>query len=134
MSAINYIKSEYGNPNNIANLYSGDYKGYANGTDFVPDTGLAMVGEDGPELNVLQRGSGMLTHTVTQNLMQWGKLSPQNISSGMLAQFGTPTLNSGGSVNNNVANNNSVNITGLTVVADSADDLFTQLKVRANVK
>lgn len=49
VAAIRYILARYGTVNNIPNLYSGRYQGYANGTSSAAP-GWAVVGEKGPEL------------------------------------------------------------------------------------
>ena len=49
---------------------------FANGT-LGANGGLSLVGEQGAELRVLNRGDGIIPSKTTQNLMRWGKYSPQ---------------------------------------------------------
>ena len=51
---------------------------YASGT-LSASGGLSLVGENGPELRVLNNGDGVLPADVTSNLWDWGKLSPKNL-------------------------------------------------------
>lgn len=55
-------------------------KKYARGT-LSARGGMSLVGENGPELRVLNKGDGILPADITRNLWNWGKLNP-NISSG----------------------------------------------------
>lgn len=52
---------------------------YAEGT-FSARGGLAIVGEKGPELRVLNSGDGILPNSITKNLWDWGKINPSNFS------------------------------------------------------
>lgn len=56
------------------------YQGYARGTRNA-DGGLSLVGENGPELRVLNHGDGILPSGITDNLWRWGSMTP----SGMLS-------------------------------------------------
>ena len=59
--------------------YNGQYyygtDKYASGTKNA-NGGLSVVGENGPELRVLNRGDGIIPSALTSNLMKWGKFSP----------------------------------------------------------
>ena len=57
-----------------------DLVGFANGTTSAPG-GLAMVGENGPELRVLGQGDGVIPADITRNLWDWGKINPSNLAS-----------------------------------------------------
>lgn len=50
-------------------------EGYANGTKSAIG-GLSIVGENGPELRVLNSGDGIIPAKLTDNLMAWGTLNP----------------------------------------------------------
>ena len=45
--------------------------------------GLSLVGEEGPELRVLNRGDGVLPADVTNNLWRWGSITPSEILSSL---------------------------------------------------
>lgn len=57
--------------------------------------GLSLVGEEGPELRVLNRGDGILPADVTNNLWRWGSITPSDILSSLSrkAQSLMQTLN-----------------------------------------
>ena len=57
--------------------------------------GLSLVGEEGPELRVLNRGDGVLPADVTNNLWRWGSITPSEILSSLSqkAQSLMQTLN-----------------------------------------
>lgn len=57
--------------------------------------GLSMVGENGPELRVLEKGDGIIPSDVTTNLWQWGKFSPADIW-GKLGEFAHNIVSNGG--------------------------------------
>ena len=46
--------------------------GYANGTTGIGNNELALVGENGAELQVLPRGTGILPNPITENLWKFG--------------------------------------------------------------
>ena len=41
--------------------------------------GLSLVGEQGPELRVLNNGDGVLPNDITKNLWAWGSMSPSSL-------------------------------------------------------
>ena len=45
--------------------------------------GLSLVGEEGPELRVLNRGDGVLPTDVTNNLWRWGSMTPSDMLSSL---------------------------------------------------
>lgn len=53
-------------------------KKHAGGT-LSAQAGLSLVGEQGPELRVLDQGDGVLPADITRNLWDWGKINPNNI-------------------------------------------------------
>lgn len=55
--------------------------GYAKGTVSAPRTSLSTVGEEGPELRVVNKGDGIIPADMTRNLMEWGKFNPMNLLS-----------------------------------------------------
>lgn len=48
---------------------------YADGT-YSSNAGLSLVGEQGAELRVLNKGDGILPSYITKNLWGWGALNP----------------------------------------------------------
>ena len=42
--------------------------------------GLSLVGEQGPEMRVLNRGDGILPADITRNLWSWGSINPKDFS------------------------------------------------------
>lgn len=69
-------------------------KGYARGTRNA-DSGLSLVGENGPELRVLNHGDGILPSGITDNLWRWGSMTPADMLSSLAqkAQNWAQTLN-----------------------------------------
>lgn len=53
----------------------GAISGYDNGT-YSANGGLSLVGENGAELRVLNKGDGILPSEITKNLLDWGSLNP----------------------------------------------------------
>lgn len=53
-------------------------RGYASGTDNA-DGLLHFVGENGPELYVPPKGSGVISNPMTSNLMSWGEINPTKL-------------------------------------------------------
>lgn len=51
---------------------------YAKGTKSAVG-GFSLVGEQGPELRVLNQGDGVLPNKITQNLWNWGSLTPADM-------------------------------------------------------
>lgn len=70
------------------------YQGYARGTRNA-DGGLSLVGENGPELRVLNHGDGILPSGITDNLWRWGSMTPAGMLSYLAqkAQSLAQTLN-----------------------------------------
>ena len=54
--------------------------GYASGTTNAKG-GLSLVGENGPELKILNSGDSILPNDLTHNLINWGKLPVENVFS-----------------------------------------------------
>lgn len=57
-------------------------KGYARGTRNA-NSGLSLVGENGPELRVLNQGDGILPSGITDNLWRWGSMTPSDMLSSL---------------------------------------------------
>ena len=73
-------------------------QGYSVGT-YSSKSGLAMLGENGPELGVLKGGTGILPADITKNLWAWGSTTPAQM---MYALDSVSGQNSGGVNMNNV--------------------------------
>ena len=67
---------------------TGKWERHANGTLSAPG-GISLVGEQGPELRLLNSGDGVLPADVTKNLWSWGATTPSelmgNVVSGLKA-------------------------------------------------
>lgn len=63
-----------------------DNKGYASGSLGVRG-GLSLVGENGPELRVLNRGDGIVPADATANIMRWAGQNPRSFKSGILSEL-----------------------------------------------
>ena len=72
-------------------------QGYAVGT-YSSKSGLAMLGENGPELGVLKGGTGIIPSDVTKNLWAWGTTTPAQMMYALDAMSGQ--TNGGVSMNN----------------------------------
>ena len=66
----------------------------AKGTLYNTDEGINLVGENGPELHVLNRGDGVLPADVTKNLWSWGSITPME----MLSTLGQQSMGNTGTV------------------------------------
>lgn len=53
------------------------FNGYDNGT-YSASGGLSLVGENGAELRVLNKGDGILPSHITKNLWGWGSINPNS--------------------------------------------------------
>lgn len=54
--------------------------------------GISLVGEQGPELRVLNNGDGIIPADVTRNLWDWGKMNPKSMSLGSSHIFNISNL------------------------------------------
>lgn len=80
---------------NLGNeMHKAGYPGYAKGTRSA-NRGLSLVGENGPELRVLNHGDGILPSGITDNLWRWGSMTPSDMLSSLAqkAQSWAQTLN-----------------------------------------
>ena len=75
-------------------MHKAGYPGYARGTRSA-NRGLSLVGENGPELRVLNHGDGILPSGITDNLWRWGSMTPRDMLSSLAqkAQSWAQTLN-----------------------------------------
>lgn len=80
--------------NLASEMHKAGYKGYARGTRSA-NRGLSLVGENGPELRVLNHGDGILPSGITDNLWRWGSMTPRDMldSLAQKAQNWAQTLN-----------------------------------------
>ena len=60
---------------------------YAGGTTSASG-GLSLVGEKGAELRILNKGDGILPSNLTENLMSWGQMTPNQFKSNSIGGFG----------------------------------------------
>lgn len=80
--------------NLASEMHKAGYPGYARGTRHA-NRGLSLVGENGPELRVLNHGDGILPSGITDNLWRWGSMTPKDMldSLAQKAQSWAQTLN-----------------------------------------
>ena len=80
--------------NLASEMHKAGYKGYAKGTRHA-NRGLSLVGENGPELRVLNHGDGILPSGITDNLWRWGSMTPKDMLASLAqkAQSWAQTLN-----------------------------------------
>ena len=64
--------------NLASEMHKAGYPGYARGTRNAC-RGLSLVGENGPELRVLNHGDGILPSGITDNLWRWGSMTPRDM-------------------------------------------------------
>lgn len=64
--------------NLASEMHKAGYPGYARGTRNA-NNGLSLVGENGPELRVLNQGDGILPSGITDNLWRWGSMTPSDM-------------------------------------------------------
>lgn len=64
--------------NLASEMHKAGYQGYARGTRHA-NRGLSLVGENGPELRVLNHGDGILPSGITDNLWRWGSMTPRDM-------------------------------------------------------
>lgn len=64
--------------NLASEMYKAGYPGYAYGTRRASG-GLSVVGENGPELRVLNSGDGIIPSNLTENLWRWGSMTPMDM-------------------------------------------------------
>lgn len=64
--------------NLASEMHKAGYPGYARGTRNA-NKGLSLVGENGPELRVLNQGDGILPNNITDNLWRWGSMTPSDM-------------------------------------------------------
>lgn len=64
--------------NLASEMHKAGYPGYARGTRNAIN-GLSLVGENGPELRVLNQGDGILPSGITDNLWRWGSMTPRDM-------------------------------------------------------
>ncbi len=94
-----YNKAQYDITKGYLLNYASEMKkmgaqGYARGTRHA-NRGLSLVGENGPELRVLNHGDGILPSGITDNLWRWGSMTPRDMleSLAQKAQNWAQTLN-----------------------------------------
>ena len=75
-------------------MHKAGISGYARGTRHA-NRGLSLVGENGPELRVLNHGDGILPSGITDNLWRWGSMTPKDMLASLAqkAQSWAQTLN-----------------------------------------
>ena len=105
--------------NSTYNAATGKWSSYAGGT-LGATGGISLVGENGPEMRILNRGDGILTSGVTKNLFAWGSTSPSDFVSALKGLIGFKFGNS----NNTTVNVNNLELPNVT----NAREFVTGLK------
>ena len=105
--------------NSTYNAATGKWSSYAGGT-LGATGGISLVGENGPEMRILNRGDGILTSGVTKNLFAWGSTSPSDFVSALKGLIGFKLGNS----NNTTVNVNNLELPNVT----NAREFVTGLK------
>ena len=101
------------------NAATGKWSSYAGGT-LGATGGISLVGENGPEMRILNRGDGILTSGVTKNLFAWGSTSPSDFVSALKGLMGFKF----GSSSNTTVNVNNLELPNVT----NAREFVTGLK------
>lgn len=105
--------------NSTYDAATGKWSSYAGGT-LGAAGGMSLVGENGPEMRILNRGDGILTSGVTKNLFAWGSTSPSDFVSALKGLMGFKVGNS----NNTTVNVNNLELPNVT----NAREFVTGLK------
>ena len=105
--------------NSKYNAATGKWSSYAGGT-LGATGGISLVGENGPEMRILNRGDGILTSGVTKNLFAWGSTSPSDFVSALKGLMGFKF----GSSSNTTVNVNNLELPNVT----NAREFVTGLK------
>ena len=105
--------------NSTYNAATGKWSSYAGGT-LGATGGISLVGENGPEMRILNRGDGILTSGVTKNLFAWGSTSPSDFVSALKGLMGFKFGNS----SNTTVNVNNLELPNVT----NAREFVTGLK------
>lgn len=105
--------------NSTYNAATGKWSSYSGGT-LDAAGGISLVGENGPEMRILNRGDGILTSGVTKNLFAWGSTSPSDFVSALKGLIGFKFGNS----NNTTVNVNNLELPNVT----NAREFVTGLK------
>lgn len=105
--------------NSTYDAATGKWSSYAGGT-LGATGGMSLVGENGPEMRILNRGDGILTSGVTKNLFAWGSTSPSDFVSALKGLMGFKLGNS----SNTTVNVNNLELPNVT----NAREFVTGLK------
>lgn len=105
--------------NSTYDATTGKWSSYAGGT-LGATGGMSLVGENGPEMRILNRGDGILTSGVTKNLFAWGSTSPSDFVSALKGLMGFKLGNS----SNTTVNVNNLELPNVT----NAREFVTGLK------
>ena len=97
--------------------------GYASGTEGTTDDNIALVGEEGAELRLLPKGSGVVPNPETQTLMKFAQNPASFINS-----LSTPDVSS--LYNNGYSE--IFNISGITVNANNAEEFINSFRTLKN--
>lgn len=92
-----HIKSADGKYGDLGWVKLSQLSGYASGTTRIGRNQLAWTQEDGAEMVIspstgavltpLKLGDGVIPHNFTKNLMEWGKMNPEQVMPGLADSF-----------------------------------------------
>ena len=99
---------------------------YASGTTSAKG-GLSLVGENGAELRVLNKGDGIIPAQLTENLMKWGSFDPTNYFKEMMNNKFTPAI-----AGTNSSSSTVYNLSNFTINsnANSLDELIRDIQIK----
>lgn len=60
---------------------------YANGTKYAKRTSLSVVGEKGREIRLVRQGDSIIPNNLTENLFDWGRISPDDFVKSLSPSF-----------------------------------------------
>lgn len=116
-----HIKSADGKYGDLGWVKLSQLSGYASGTTRVSRNQLAWTQEDGAEMVIspstgavltpLKLGDGVIPHNFTKNLMEWGKMNPEQVMPGLADSF-TPANVDNRNITINVHYDSLLNVNG----------------------
>ena len=99
---------------------------YATGTTSAKG-GLSLVGEQGAELRVLNKGDGIIPAQLTENLMKWGNFDPTSYFKEMINYNATPAIAGASTSSDTIYNLSNFTINSN---ANSLDALIRDIQIK----
>lgn len=107
-AALNYMIQRYGSIGAVVNPRMGHWYGYASGTNYAR-SGLAVVGENGPELLNFRGGESVANAQATRNLLNYGALGNQLAIDSLMSSQGNQVVNNYFDIDNEINNHGDLN-------------------------